>query len=277
MLIRELGGPPFSFTVHGPDEFDAPIALAIPEKVARALFVVAITNFCKAQLQRWSFVDDWRKIEVVRSGVPEEFFKSATPTPDAPELLTIGRLGAQKGHMTLLAAIRRVVDQRIDVRLVVAGDGELRKTLEAEVDRLNLAGVVELIGAVSERQVRDRLASCRVLVMASYAEGLPGVIMEAMAMQRAVVATAVNGIPELVFPGRNGWLAPAGDPRGLSDAIVEALRMPIDQLRTMGRAAQEDARSRHHLDTTIREMCSLFERSVMTVPDETPRDRKSVV
>lgn len=262
MLIRELGGPTFSFTVHGPAEFDAPVALAIPETVKRALFVVAITSFCRAQLQRWSDVSDWHRIKVLRSGVPEEFFSSATPTPDVPELLTIGRLSAQKGHITLLDAIRRVVDREVAVRLVVAGDGELRNTLVAEVDRLNLAGVVEFIGAVSERQVRERIASSRGLVMASYAEGLPGVIMEAMAMQRAVVATAVNGIPELVFPGRNGWLAPAGDPAALSDAIVEMLRLPIDELRTMGRAAQEDARNRHHLNTTIEGMTSLFERYV---------------
>jgi colanic acid/amylovoran biosynthesis glycosyltransferase len=251
MLMRMLGGPPFSFTAHGPDEFDAPRSFAISEKVAAATFVVAISSFCRAQLQRWSRHEDRHKIRTIRCGIPSVFFESGRPAPDLPLLLTIGRLSAQKGHATLLEAVRRLVDRGVAVRLVIAGDGELRESLETEASRLGVANSIRFVGAISERQVREQLDGCRALVMASSAEGLPMVLMEAMAMQRVVVATAVSGIPELVRPGRNGWLVPAGDEDALANAMQAVLEAPIESVREMGRAAREDAREKHAIEATV--------------------------
>jgi glycosyltransferase involved in cell wall biosynthesis len=250
LLMRSLGGPPFSFTVHGPDEFDAPIALAIGEKVAAASFVVAITSFCRAQLQRWSRPEDLGKIHVVRCGVTAEFLDGALPVPDVPILLTIGRLSPQKGHLTLLHAMRRLVDRGVEARLVIAGDGELRGLLKAETARLGLSTHVRFAGAVSESEVRWQLVRCRALVMASSAEGLPAVIMEAMAMKRVAISTMVGGIPELVRPGRNGWLVPSGDEDALAAAMQAAIETPISVLREMGESAQADVRSRHAIEGT---------------------------
>ena len=272
MLMKQMGGPSFSMTIHGPDEFDAPIGLSLGWKAREALFTVAITHFCDAQLRRWLAVSDWGKLHVVGCTVAEEWFEAARPIEDgARDLVCVGRLSEQKGQVVLIEALARAVEGGFDGRLVLVGDGPLRAEIEHRARDLGLAERVHITGWADSTEVRRRLLEARVLVLSSFAEGLPVVIMEAMALTRPTVCTSIMGIPELVIPGENGWLAVTGDAEGLADAILQADRTPVERLREMGRAAQTRVRAEHG-PAEIEKMDGLFRRYLMTggAPDSRP-------
>ena len=123
--------------------------------------------------------------------------------------------------------------------LVLAGDGALRGAIEERVRALGLQEHVRITGWIGSVEVRKELEAARALVLPSFAEGLPVVIMEAMALRRPVITTYVAGIPELVRSGESGWLVPAGDVDALADTIVECLDASGELLERMGRAARE--------------------------------------
>ncbi len=258
-LIRRLGGPDYSFTVHGPAELDAPVPLDLRGKVADAAFVVAISDYCSAQLRRWIRLEDWPKIHVVRCTVGDAFFEAAAPiNPDARTLVCVGRLCPAKGQALLIDAMSVVVREGVDARLVLAGDGEMRLMLEHRIREAGLSERVVITGWIDEEAVRRHLLAARALVLPSFAEGLPMVIMEAMAMERPVISTYVAGIPELVRPGENGWLVPAGNVEQLTGAIVEAMQAPVEQLRAMGASGRERVRQRHYLPTETEKLDAIL-------------------
>ena len=233
-LMRRLGGPPYSFTAHGPDEFDAPIPLDLAGKIADAAFVVAISNFGRSQLMRWSPPAQWGKIVVVRCGLDEQFLRGvSSPAPDVPEICSFARLSGQKGLPLLVEAAAMLKDRGVDFRLNIIGDGDLRASLEAQIASLGLGDQVRLVGSKSAEEVRSYLTAARIFVLPSFAEGLPVVIMEALALCRPVVVTAIAGTPELV-DDRCGWVIPAGSAERLCDAMEAALKAPIETVRTMG-------------------------------------------
>ncbi len=258
MLVHALGGPPFSFTVHGPEEFDKPEFLHLGEKMRRAHFVVAITSFCRSQLYRWVDSAHWHKIKVVRCGLERAFHEVEAPAPSGRRLVCVGRLSEQKGHLLLVEAARCLADRNVPFELVLAGDGELRARVEARVAELGLGRQVRITGWISSDQVRDEIIGARALVLASFAEGLPVVLMEALALRRPVVSTCVAGIPELVHHGENGWLVPAGDVRALADAMQACLECAPDELARMGDAAHGAALQHHDIDTEAGRLALLF-------------------
>jgi glycosyltransferase involved in cell wall biosynthesis len=201
---------------------------------------------------------EWPKLKVVHCGLEEDFFApEPTPLPAAPVLLCIGRLCAEKGHLVLLEAFATLGDP--EARLVLAGDGEFRDLIEERIGALGLGGRVTITGWVSSDEVRRLIAQATVVVQPSLMEGLPVVIMEAMAQGRAVISTFVAGIPELVQDGQTGWLVPAGDAAALAEALGQALATPRDRLVEMGRAGAARARERHHIDTEARRLAALFQ------------------
>lgn len=245
-LIRRLGGPPYSMTIHGPDELDAPIGLSLGAKMKDAAFTVAISHYGASQLRRWVPYEEWAKIHVVHCTVGEEWFEAARPIPeDADSLVCVGRLSAQKGQLLLVEAFAEALESGAHGRLVLVGDGEMRGVVEQRITALGLDERVTITGWQDSEAVRTHLLRARALVLGSFAEGLPVVLMEAMALQRPVIATAITGIPELVRHGQDGWLVIAGDTAQLAGAIREALEAPVERLNTMGRAAAERVRQRH--------------------------------
>ena len=235
LLARQLGGPSFSMTVHGPDEFDAPIGLSLGDKVREAAFSVAISHFGAAQLRRWSRPADWPRIAIVHCTVGDEFEQPADPIPeDSKTFICVGRLSGQKGQLLLIDAFAELIADGADARLVLAGDGELRSVIEARIAEHRLEDRVSITGWVSGEAVRALLQASRALVLPSFAEGLPVVIMEAFALGRPVISCYVAGIPELVEPGRSGWLVPAGAVAPLVAALREALTTPAARLAEMG-------------------------------------------
>ncbi len=269
MLANVLGGPPYSFTVHGPEEFDKPEFLGIGEKIRRAAFVVAISSYGRSQLYRWVEQAHWPKIKVVHCGLETSFHDVApVPPPAAPRLVCVGRLCEQKGQLLLIEAAARLVAKGIQLELVLAGDGEMRKEVEALIAKYGLEKQVRITGWISSEQVREEILAARGLVLPSFAEGLPVVIMEAMALRRPVLTTYVAGMPELVIHGENGWLFPAGDVDALAAAIEHFLSISAGALRVMGAAAHARVLERHSIDTEAAKLAKLFVRADSLVKGE---------
>lgn len=265
MLAKLLGGPGYSFTVHGPEEFDKPQFLKLREKIRHAAFVVAISSFGRSQLCRWVDYADWSKIEVVHCGLEPAFHKvPAVPIPSAPRIVCVGRLCEQKGQLLLVDAVSQLVRRGVAVELVLAGDGEMRGAIEQLIAQRKLEKHVRITGWIDSARVREEILAARALVLPSFAEGLPVVIMEAMALRRPVLTTYVAGIPELVVPGQHGWLFPAGDVEALAAVLEEFLATPLAALERMGAAAYEQVLERHSIDREAAKLALLFHAAAET-------------
>lgn len=260
MLAQALGGPRYSFTVHGPEEFDAPAALSLGAKIKRAAFTVAISSYGRSQLYRWADLPDWPRLHVVHCGIEPDRFPDPQAAPTGgPHLVAIGRLSEQKGFSVLVEAIALAAPRHPGLRLVLVGDGPLRPALETAIVKNGLGGVISLAGWQDEAGVRAALAQAQALILPSFAEGLPVVVMEAMAAGRPVIATAIAGVPELVEQGKNGWLVPAGDPAALAAAIDEMAATPAKTRTAMGRAARVRVMARHDIDHEAAKLAALIE------------------
>ena len=206
--------------MHGPEEFDKPELLWLGEKIRRSAFVVAVSSFGRSQLFRWAAYADWPKVQVVHCGIDPGFHAvPPRPIPAAPRLVCVGRLCEQKGQMLLVRAVQAVVAKGILVHLVLAGDGEMRGAIEQLIDASGLREHITITGWINGDQVREEILAARAMVLPSFAEGLPVVVMEAMALRRPVLSTYIAGIPELVIADENGWLFPAGDVAALAEAL----------------------------------------------------------
>ena len=278
MLAHELGGPPYSFTVHGPDEFDVPSRIALDEKIRRAEFVVAVSHYGQGQLYRWVDSALWPKIHVVRCGVDASFSAvPLEPIPEAPRLVCVGRIAVQKGHLLLVQAAARLAAEGVEFELTLVGDGPQRAEVDRLIDRLGLSGRVKITGFVGSEEVRREILRSRALVLASLAEGLPVVIMEALALGRPVVATSIAGIPELVQPGVNGWLVPSGSVDALAEAIRAVLSAPAETLERMGRAGAARVAEFHDSAVEGERLARLIDRSLEAHGAVRERTSRSVV
>ncbi len=245
-LTRLLGGPPYSFTVHGPEEFDRPEALGLREKIREAEFVVAISEFGRSQLMRWTDPSAWPKLHVVRCGVDADFLSAnGAPPPERRRLVCVGRLCEDKGQLILMDAAGRLKQEGLEFEIVLVGDGALRRPIEEKIRALGLDGRIQLRGWMDGAGVRREVSEARALVLPSFAEGLPVVIMEALALGRPVISTYVAGIPELVRPGVNGWLVAAGSVDALTASLREALEASGDRLASLGSAGRAAVAERH--------------------------------
>lgn len=258
MLAAGIGGLGYSFTVHGPEEFDAPYAHSLGEKAARAAFVVAISSFGRSQLCRWTDVAHWDRLHVVHCGIEPWRFPAPTPLPDGPpRLVAIGRLAEQKGFPLLIEAMARAVGQHPDLHLTLIGEGPFRPLLERQIAQAGLGKQITLTGWLDEASVREHLSHSHALILPSFAEGLPMVVMEAFAAARPVIASAIMGVPELVSR-ETGWLVPAGDPEALADAIHAFASVPRDRLTIMGTEARETVLARHDITVEAEKLAVLF-------------------
>jgi glycosyltransferase involved in cell wall biosynthesis len=259
MLCRIMGGPSYSFTMHGPEEFDAPRATCLREKIRYAAFVVAISEFTRSQLYRWADYSDWAKIHVIYVGVGSMFLEHGpAPIPSAPRLVNIGRIAEQKGQAILIQAMARLRDQGHDFELVIVGDGPMRSEIEQLIDQFGLRGKVRITGYLSNQGVFRELLAARALVLPSFAEGLPGVFFEALALGRPVISTYIAGHPELIEPGVNGWLVPAGAVEPLVDAMVEVLTAEPAELERLGRAGAARVAEQHDPETVVEKLKDLI-------------------
>jgi colanic acid/amylovoran biosynthesis glycosyltransferase len=226
----------FSVTVHGPDEFYDIPGYRLPQKIVAARFMCCIGTYARSQLMKISPPTAWDKLEVVPLGVDPSAFmpRPLRQDPAAFEVLCVGRLVPAKGQYILLAAIAQLVRAGRKMRLRLIGDGPDRSGLEAAVASSDLGGSVIFEGAVNQERIRSFYATADVFALASFAEGIPVALMEAMAMEIPCVSTCIAGIPELIRDGIDGLLVPPSDGIALARAIATlmddaALRQRIAQ------------------------------------------------
>jgi len=235
MLVHELTGIPFSFTLHGPADLFEHWRWRLDEKVARAAFVATISHFARSQLMYFSDPAHWSKIRIVHCGVHPALY-AAAPDKEADaqaplRLLFVGRLAPVKGVRVLLEALEHLPDLSLDI----VGDGVDRAGLEAAARPLGAR--VRFLGYKSQSDVAALLQAADILVLPSFAEGVPVVLMEALASARPVVATQVAGVGELVQDGETGFMVPAGDVAGLVARIRQLADDP-DLRAAMGAAGR---------------------------------------
>jgi len=244
-LTHLLSGVPYSFTVHGPEEFDGPLALHLPGKIKDARHAVAISSFGRSQLMRWTDPADWEKLLVVRCGVDALFAQAEEqPLCTGPELSCVARLSGQKGLPLLIEAAALLKQRGVDFRLTLVGDGELRPQIEQAIAANGLQDRIAITGYLSAEGVRAAVTGSRAMVLPSFAEGLPVVIMEALALRTPVIVTQIAGTPELV-DSQCGWLIPAGAVEPLADAMAAALAAPPERLRAMGEVGRARVLAQH--------------------------------
>ncbi len=255
MLASELSGIPYSFTIHGPDIFFEPHHWRIDEKAARARFVACISDFCRSQLMCFAGQEHWDRFHIIHCGVDPARYR---PAPhDGQELLFVGRLAAVKGVPVLLEAVAALKPRFPALRLTLIGDGPDRPALEAQARALGLGETVQLLGYRSQSEVAEALAETDIFTLPSFAEGVPVVLMEALASHVPVVTTQIAGVPELVQDGASGRLVPPGDTQALEQAIAGLLRS--DSLRrTMGAEGRARVEAAYDISREAARLSSLF-------------------
>ncbi len=264
MLASELSDVPYSLTIHGSEEFDKAEFIGLPEKLRRATFVAAVTSYCRSQLYRSLPYAQWDKVHVVHCGLEPAFYNVADMSlPQRPRFICVGRLCEQKGQQILVEAGAILARKGIAFELVLAGDGEMRKEVEALIAKHKLQAHVRITGWISSDQVKQEILDSRAMVMASFAEGLPVVIMEAMSLQRPILSTWITGVPELVIDGENGWLYPPGSVEALAQAMERCLATSAEELTRMGRLARARVLERHDIDHETARLQKLFQQTAV--------------
>ena len=276
MLAAALGDMHFSFTVHGPGVFFASAARHLDEKLRRALFVRCISYFCRSQCLLWTPPDRWAHLQVVHCGVDPERFAVRDHAGQGSDLLFVGRLVAEKGLPILIDAFARLRVRRPTVRLTIVGSGKEGAGIEARARAEGLGDHVRFTGYQPPEQVGKWLRTADVFVLPSLAEGVPVVVMEAMASGLAVVATRVGGLSELVEDGVNGYLVPAAAPGALADRI-EALLDDPDLRNRFGRAGRAKVARDFNIVHEAARLRNLYQWAVegqSAVPCPGPDDRE---
>ena len=259
MLAAELAGIPFSLTLHGPADLYEPGRWHLREKIRRAAFVACISHFARAQAMNFSDPADWGKLHIIHCGVVPELYEAAgTPAPSRPgrlRMVFVGRLSPVKGLRVLIAALADPRLSGLELTLDIIGDGEDRRHLEAAA--APLGDRVRFLGYRSQDEVADLLAGSDALVLPSFAEGLPVVLMEALAAGKPVIATRVAGVAELVEDGVSGLLVHAGDAGGLAAAIARLAGDPEARHR-MGQAGRDKVSAEFDVRHEAERLAALF-------------------
>lgn len=261
MYTSIISGVPYSFTVHGPEEFDKPLTLNLNQKIKHASRVVSITNYCKSQLFRWADYKDWQKVGIVHCGLEANFFNeqiiSSKRVGDEYRFLCIGRLCEQKGQLLLLEAFSRFINAGFKAHLTLAGDGEMRAEIESFIEQNNLQSNVTITGWVDSCEIKKLLSKSDAMLLPSFAEGLPVAIMEAMATGVPVISTAIAGIPELVVDKVTGFLVFPGSVNSLEDALVAFTKLSQSELDAVRKRAFEAVKKEHNITSEAEKLAVL--------------------
>ncbi|GHG11560.1 glycosyltransferase family 4 protein [Paracoccus aerius] len=256
LLAARLAGIPFSFTLHGPADFTDPRLWRLDAKIADAVFVSCISHFCRSQAMLASPAEHWSRLHIVHCGVEPARYDA--PPATGKGLLFVGRLAAAKGVPVLIEAMPQILAAHPDAHLTLIGDGPDRERLQDQVQRLGLSGAVRFAGYQSQDEVALALARSAAFVLPSFAEGVPVVLMEAMAARRPVVATRVAGIPELVEDGISGRVVAPGDGAALAAAVCDILSAPDKAVR-MGEAGRRTVEAEFNIACEAKKLAALFQ------------------
>jgi colanic acid/amylovoran biosynthesis glycosyltransferase len=250
----------FSFTVHGPTEFFELSENRLEEKARRAALVVCISNFARSQLMSITDYDEWEKLRIVHCGIDPDVFAPVERVRRSGEplrILCVGRLVAVKGQAVLLEALADLRRRGMAVHLTLVGDGPSRAALERRATQLGLGEHVTFTGPMGDDRMPGFYADADVFCLPTFAEGLPIVLMEAMATELPVVTTPVAGIPELVEDRVTGRIVAPSDAGQLADALEELGREP-ELARRLGVAGREKVLAEFDIRDAAAELERLF-------------------
>ena len=259
MLAARYLAIPWSLTLHGISETDAPSGALLPGKIERADFVACASWFMRAQGMRTVPAELWAKFHLVRCGV--ELRKPASRRQNESHsrlrFVTVGRLSAEKGYTGLLQAFTTLLSRGIDAELAIVGDGPLRESLERELSALDLNDRVTVHGTLAEEATLQVISTADIFVLPSLMEGLPVVLMEAMAMAKPVIAASVAGIPELVEDGKTGLLFRPSDWDDLA-RCMQLLAEDRDLRTELTRTSRYVIQQEYDIDSCVEPLVCLF-------------------
>lgn len=257
MLTSHLADIPFSYTLHGPAELYEPLKWALSEKTKRAKFVACISHFARSQAMYFSDPAHWDKLAIIHCGIePALYDRPKTARDDGKtRLLFVGRLTAIKGLRVLLDAFGKAYAADPNLHLTLIGDGDDRAHLEQLAAPLGDA--VHFAGYRSQDAVAAALSDADIFVLPSFAEGVPVVLMEAMASRTPVITSLVAGIPELVEDGVTGYLVPPGDAETLA-ARINILTENPDLRHDMGAKGRQKVLDEFNIHTEAARIATLY-------------------
>ena len=267
MLTAKAWQIPYSLTIHGPEELLNVDSYHLREKIAAATFVFCISDFCRSQLCQWTDPATWNKFQVVRLGVdpvvlsPQSRMTTSgitNPGPRTLELVSVGRLVPEKGHRILLEAVRILRERGVPIRLTLIGAGPDMPALQEFVTQSGLGDAVTFTSALSHQQTLAQLRRADLFALASFAEGIPVALMEAMSLGLPCVSTSIAGIPELIRTGLDGLLVPPANPAAFAEAL-ESLTSDSGLRKGLGNSARQRIISQYNLPLNHELLAQCFE------------------
>jgi colanic acid/amylovoran biosynthesis glycosyltransferase len=252
----------WSFTMHGPTEFSAVERFDLATKITESSFVACIGDFCRSQLMALVAVEQWSKLEVVHCGLdPSQFAlrSGEDPRPDLFRVICVGRLVPEKGHAVLVEAMASLCQRGVVAHLTVVGDGPSRQSLEALAIQYGLDSHVTFTGALGQDEVVEQYRKADAFCISSFAEGVPVVLMEAMALGLPVVTSRIAGITELVEDQVSGFVVPPGRVDLLADALAVLAKDPVRR-QEMGRAGRATVVAGYDIASSAKSLFDLLVR-----------------
>jgi len=259
LLAARLAPLRLSVTIHGPGEFTDPRGFYLAEKIRAFHLLCTISEYGRSQLMRFSEQSQWSKFHVARLGVDPTLYapRPFRENPSPFEILFVGRLAPVKGLFILVAALDRLVRQGRSARLRIAGDGPDRAALERSVTERGLNPQVIFEGWQNADSVRALYRTADLFVLPSFAEGIPVVLMEAMAMEIPCVATRITGIPELIRDQTDGLLVTPASEEELAAAMAR-LMDDFTLRRQLGKSARRRILENYDLRRNTAQLGSIF-------------------
>ena len=250
---------PYSLTIHGPEELLNAETYQLRHKLRQASFVICVSDFCRSQLCQLTAADTWSRYVVVRLGVDPILLTPADKPAHTPplQLVCTGRLVPAKGHRILLQALHLLQQRNVMVHATLVGRGPERQLLEAYVKHHRLETSVEFTSALSHAETLERVRHADVLALASFAEGVPVALMEAMALGIPCVSTTISGIPELIRDQQDGLLVAPSNVEALAGAI-EALALDPGLRQQLAAAARRRIITDYNLPLNHERLAHLF-------------------